>query len=85
MLLMKIIEIFPDVVNTYTPYGTALYIACCNSLSVEIISKLIEIHSLAIQEKDFEGRYPIHCAMIGKQSSTVIQSFIGWRSNRNAT
>ena len=73
-LIMKLIDSFPNAVNESPKEASALHYACNNNnLSETVISKLTDINPKPIQEKDANGRYPIHCAIHKYQSIGVIQ------------
>lgn len=65
-VIMKLIEIYPKAVCCSIPtiggYGYSLHVACKTNRSEMSITKLIQIHPLAIQET-LKGEYPIQYAI----------------------
>lgn len=54
--------------------GFALHLALCGGISSEVLIRtLIEVNEMALQEKESDGKYPIHCAFDYKQPNEVIE------------
>lgn len=79
-VIMKLIDIFPRWATIFIRMcgncgiwsGLPLHYACITGQSEAVIRKLIELNPGALQEKDGNGKYPIHCAIFGETCNTVI-------------